>query len=359
MNVGHYSFPAIRGRQGENDYYLTQCPLRLVPRIFLFDEADVPVTLRQVHSLNAARVREFARYLIAQPSSYILTPLVVAVDDEIEFDPLVDGSPAIGRLRIPMTARMVIQDGQHRWAAVRHALTENPALGDNTVPIMLLPDPHLERSSRIYADLNLAQAKRNLSQRILYDQDSSLAALVRQLVEEIPLFRGLTALDKTTISNRSTALFTLSAVYQATQALLGIGKRDQVSPAQTAIAREFWEQLGHVIPEWYQVIQGKRSTAQLRKCYVHAHSVTLVAIGMAGRQLVTSHPDDWSKRLSRLGELDWSRENTALWEGRAMLRGRMSKARDSVLLTANVVKQTLGLELTEQEQELEQRLTNS
>lgn len=37
-----------------------------------------------------------------------------------------------------------------------------------------------------------------------------------------------------------------------------------------------------------------------------------------------------------------------------MVRGKMSKSRDSIVLTANVLKRAMGLPLTSKEQELEQ-----
>jgi DNA sulfur modification protein DndB len=249
----------------------------------------------------------------------------------------------------------VIQDGQHRRAAIEQVLSENPTLGDDMVPVMMFSDPQLTRAARLYADLNQPQKRRTQSQRVLYDQDSPLATLVRQLIEEVPLFHGLTELEKTTLSNRSRALFTLSAIYQATQALLGVGRRDPISQSQADLARHFWQELGQIIPEWQQAIQGKVKASELRKNYVHAHGVALLAVGHAGHTLVETYPDDWPERLSALGSIDWSRENTTLWEGRAMVRGRMSKARDSVRLTANVLKQALGLPLTEKEQSLEQQ----
>ena len=56
------------------------------------------------------------------------------------------------------------------------------------------------------------------------------------------------------------------------------------------------------------------------------------------------------------GTVDWVRTNTALWEGRAMVRGKMSKMRDSISLTASALKQILGLERTAREGELERLL---
>ena len=68
-------------------------------------------------------------------------------------------------------------------------------------------------------------------------------------------------------------------------------------------------------------------------------------------------PKSWAKDLKRLRLVDWRRSNTELWEGRAMVHGRISKARSNILLTGNVIKTTLGLELTAEEQALEDKLT--
>ena len=58
--------------------------------------------------------------------------------------------------------------------------------------------------------------------------------------------------------------------------------------------------------------------------------------------------------LKALRNVDWSRSNIDLWEGRAMTHGRISKATMNVQLTANLLKQTLGLTLNEAEQLLDQ-----
>ncbi|WP_274537142.1 DNA sulfur modification protein DndB, partial [Escherichia coli] len=37
-----YSFPAIRGIQAGRPFYIATCPMRIIPKIFSFDENDVP-----------------------------------------------------------------------------------------------------------------------------------------------------------------------------------------------------------------------------------------------------------------------------------------------------------------------------
>ena len=157
MKEGYYSFLATCGHQGEHEYYLTQCLLRLIPRLFLFDETEVPSALLQVRSLDSSKVDEIARYLTTRSGDYVMAPLVAAVDCEAIFEPVVEGLQEIGYLQIPLTARMIIHDGQHRRAAIRRALDVHPSIGDDTVPLMILPDKELDRSSHLYNELNYAQ----------------------------------------------------------------------------------------------------------------------------------------------------------------------------------------------------------
>src|SRR6478672_9135792 len=65
-----YIFPALRGVQAGHEYYVTMCPLRLIPRLFLFNEEELPPEMRAQRALNKARVPEMARYIVENPDSY-------------------------------------------------------------------------------------------------------------------------------------------------------------------------------------------------------------------------------------------------------------------------------------------------
>ena len=54
-------------------------------------------------------------------------------------------------------------------------------------------------------------------------------------------------------------------------------------------------------------------------------------------------PVDWEQKIKKIGEIDWRRSNVDMWEGRALLGGRVSKARQNMLLTTMLVKEQLGL----------------
>lgn len=337
-----YIFPAIRGIQAGREYFSVMCPLRLVPRIFIFDEEELRPELRAQRTLNRARVPEMAQYLVNNPDGYIFSALTASIDGVVGFEPVAaaDGHRNIGQLFIPMSARILINDGQHRRAAIEEALRIRPELGHESIAVVFFIDAGLQRSQQMFADLNTHAIRPSMSIGILYDHRDPLADLVRELASSDPLFHNRIELEKTTISNRSIKLFTLSALYQATRDLLG--DRDLDDEARSIAAR-YWKRLGEVIPEWRLVVANRVSPAELRADFVHAHGVALQALGRAGGALINEHPDDWESRLAALEGVDWRRTNCGLWEGRALVDGRVSKAHRHVLLTTAAMKRALGL----------------
>src|SRR3954466_15613612 len=107
-----YVFPAIRGRQAGREFFVSMCPLRLIPKVFLFDEDELVPELRAQRVLNKGRLPELVRYIVGNPSSYVFSALTASIDGDVRFDASLGGahSDRIGLLRVPMTARFVIND---------------------------------------------------------------------------------------------------------------------------------------------------------------------------------------------------------------------------------------------------------
>lgn len=358
MEPFNYQFIGLRGIQAGREYYIVMCPIKLIPKIFLFDEEEIPPELRAQRVLNRTRVPEIARYILENCAEYVFSSITASIDGDVRFEPMADHGYArdVGMLIVPMTARFLINDGQHRRAAIEEALKENPTLGDETISVVFFLDTGLERSQQIFADLNKHAVRPTRSIGILYDKRDPLARLALDLIESVPIFRDFTDTEKTTISNRSTKIFTLSAIHQATLALLEKKKGDAISEDDLVLARSYWTHLCEIIPEWRQAIKRQVNGFDLRTQYVHSHGVALHALGITGRALITAVPDTWPQRLEPLAHMDWRRANTKLWEGRAMHHGKMSKAWINVNLTANAIKQILGLSLTEDEAAIEHQV---
>lgn len=77
------------------------------------------------------------------------------------------------------------------------------------------------------------------------------------------------------------------------------------------------------------------------------------ALGRAGSGLIRKYPKAWSERLRKLASLDWSRTNAELWEGRAIVGGRVQKGSQNITLTANAIKAALKVPLEPEEQAVE------
>lgn len=343
-----FVFPAIRGRQAGRDFFVSMCPLRLIPKIFLFDEDELVPQVRAQRVLNKARLPEIARYILDNPESYVFSALTASIDGEVRFDAA--GRDAhrgrMGILRVAMDARFVINDGQHRRAAIELALKERPELADESIALVFFLDAGLERSQQMFADLNRHAIRPSPSIGILYDHRDEDAAIVREAVLGSPVFRGIVELERTTLAQRSRKLFTLSGLYTGTRALLR-GRRCADRGEAVDRARVFWEACADAIPDWHAVRERRVTAGELRRDFVHSHGVALQALGIAGRRLhdLERDPRDLAARLAPLGALDWSRENAELWEGRAVVGGRISKGSQNVALTANVLMDALGLEL--------------
>lgn len=349
----HFSFTALRGVQAGRAFYTIMCPLKLVPRILVFDEEELDPQLRAQRTINRSRVPEIARYVLDNPREYVFSSLTTSVDSRVQFEPMAASNKDVGVLKIPMTAKFLVNDGQHRRAAIEEALRERPELGEETISIVIFIDAGLKRSQQMFADLNKHAIRPTKSLGILYDHRDPIADLARNLAENNPVFKGLTELEKTSISNRSKKLFTLSSIYQATQTLLALSRKADVLPEQEALAHEFWTEVGSHVADWVLARQGKVSSAELRRDYVHAHGVALQALAIAGASLLCQFPTDWKSRLKKLETVDWSRQNGQAWEGRALVAGRINKTQNHVSLAANYLKTVLGLPLSEDERRLE------
>lgn len=356
MGAGfEYVFPAIRGIQAQREYYVSMCPLRLLPKLFLFNEDELVPEMRAQRQLNKARVPDLSRYITQNLDNYVFSAITVSVDAEVTFEKLsaVESDPKIGVLRIPMSARFIINDGQHRRAAIDLALREKPELGDETIAVVFFLDHGLARCQQMFADLNRYAIRPSKSLGILYDFRDETAKLAKELIARSDVFRDLVELEKTNLAPRSKKLFTLSAIYHATQELLDSDvEYDPNDAAQLAL--QFWEETAKHMRDWERVRDGELTAGQVRSDYIHTHGVVLQALARAGQALIERYPKQWSKKLGPLESIDWRRTNTALWEGRAMLGGQVSKTHQSTVLTANVIKKKLGLVLTAEEQKVEQ-----
>lgn len=353
-NTFEYIFPAIRGVQAGREYYVSMCPLRLIPKIFEFDDEELVPELRAQRVLNWARVPDISNYILENRDSYVFSAITASVDGDVKFQPV--GSEAdesrVGTLHIDMNARFIINDGQHRRAAIGRALKQEPILGDETIAVVLFLDRDLQRSQQMFADLNRYAIRPSRSLGLLYDHRNDLSKITKLVALRSTAFKDVVEMEKSTLSERSRKLFTLSAIYSGNAVLLeGVEFSNLEHASKRCI--EFWDELARCIPEWGHVRASTMTAGEVRRDFLHSHAIVLQALGIAGNQLLREVQSGWKERLKLLKGIDWSRSNAKLWEGRALIGGRASKSSHNVILTSNVIKQRLKLDLGPDEKRVE------
>lgn len=358
MDGNWFEFVAMQGIQARSAFYIIMVPLKFVPKFFKFDDNSLPPSLRAQRTLNKSRIPQISRYIIENPEEYILSSLCACVDGEVKFEPS-EISNNMGKLKISMDATVLINDGQHRRAAIEEAIKLKPHLGEETISVVLYADKGLKRSQQMFADLNMHAVKPAQSIKLLFNHRDEQTHITKSMIENIPLFSQFTDFEKSSISHRSTKIFTFSSLHQATKELLNFKQSEIPVDDAVKIATEFWQEVIQYIPGWLNLLEGKTSAFQLRKDCIHAHGIALQALARVGNILLQKHPDDWQTYLSKLMRIDWSRSNLALWNGRVLVAGKINKSRNNLILVTNHIQKTLGIPLSTEAQRVEELFINS
>lgn len=352
-----YGFDAIRGIQAGREFYVAMCPLKIIPKIFIFNDYDIPPEMRAQRTLRETRIPAIKNYILNNPKDYTFSSLTASVDGKMKFTPAAslgdDGK--LGRLYINMDSRFLINDGQHRRRAIEEALKEKPELGHEMISVVFFRDDGLKRSQQMFSDLNKNAVKPTKSLNILYDHRDDFSKFIVNLVNKIEVFKGRVELEKTTISNRSTKTFTLNGVSDASLKLLGLTKGKKISKKEEELVEHFWETVFKNMPEWQLLIKKDVSAVELRKNFVNTNTNLLNALGIAGKIIIEEFPEIWEEKLKNLKKIDWSRTNPE-WDGRLLRNGQMTKLAIGIDLAANVILQKCDVQLSESRQKIEAKL---
>lgn len=348
-----YTFPAIKGKQASRDFFVIMCPLAILPKLFLFNEEDLPPEHRAQRILNKARIPEMAAYIVNNPKDYVFSSVTASIDGMFEFSPLNENfDEKIGVLKVSMDSRLLINDGQHRRAAIEEALKASPELGDETISVVLFIDEGLDRSQQIFADLNKHAVNVSKSIGILYDSRDPIAMITKSLLEKNKNLNNFTDKENPSLSKFSSKLFTLSSINKTNKKLLN--KLNTNDPKTSAFVIEFWDVLCENMKEWQFVFNKDTNPHHFRRDYINSNAVVLEALGLIANYLYKNKPNDWKQILSNVKNIDWHRTNLDDWQHRAIgPNGRIVKNVTYVRLTSNLIKIKLGLSLTKEELKLE------
>ena len=115
-----YRFPVVKGIQAKREYYIGMVPLKMIPRLFPSDDEYVLPEYRAQRRLNATRIPVISKYILDNRDNYVFSALAASIDGDFKFISTKENAD-IGVLEVSMDAVFLINDGQHRKAAIlRH-----------------------------------------------------------------------------------------------------------------------------------------------------------------------------------------------------------------------------------------------
>jgi len=177
-------FSAIRGIQAEHEYYITMIPLRFIPKFFSVTTQAISPKLRSQRKLNKTRIPKITDYILNNLKGYTLSSLTASIDRLLDFVPVNKDISNMGYIRIPKNSKIIINDGQHRIAAITEALKEKPDIGYETISVVLFIDRGLKRNQQMFADLNRYAVKPSPSLSILYDHKDTFGRFIIETAPE-------------------------------------------------------------------------------------------------------------------------------------------------------------------------------
>lgn len=323
------SYPALKGRMGDREFYLTVMSLQTAAGFFEPTSATLPPEFRAQRRLAERRIPEIVQYLVEKEDAWVFGSLTVSFNGDSEY------STARKQLTLDTETEFIIVDGQHRLAAIQRAIKEDPLLRKQEIGVMLIPFESLDRNQQVFSDLNRTVQKTSRSLDILYDHDDPLNGVVKAVAARVPLFTGRVEKNAASLAVRSRHFITLSSLYDACRQLLGgqsaisgLKDDDDAVTAAEEFCVRYWEALSHLIVPWHNVLDEDMKPSEARVDYIVAHAVAFWALGTAGAQVFgIQSKSDWNKRpdfgvLQPLSQVDWAKTNPK-WQGIAMLGGNV------------------------------------
>ena len=345
-----YQFPAVRGIQAGKVYYICMVPLGLLEKIFSVDNNDVAPEHRAQRRLNELRIPEIRDYILDNRESYVFSALTASVDGNMSFIQSCEDSNT-GLLEIDMDASFLINDGQHRKAAIEAAIIEDETLKSETISIVIYQDKGLIASQQMFTDLNKHAVTTSKSLNTLYESKDRVAIITKNVVNSIDFLRKYTDKEKDNLSKFSSNIFTLNTFYTANKRIVkNMGDDDAVE----TFVFDFWKNVVVNMREWNEMEKGELSKKSLREDYITTQGLIILALGRLG-EYFCQHPEiDVDLALAGLKKIDWLRNNEECWMNRAIKpNGKINRNEQGIFLTYVQIKRLLSLPISDEEQKKE------
>ncbi len=323
--------------------------------------------------LKSARIGKIKDYLLKNPERFFGS-LVVAIHggapiwSEIDLDSqfmIGDNEPTdneidffekkLGILTLRGDEVIFALDGQHRLLGIRRAFDENPAIGDEEVPIIIVVHKAeaKERTRRLFTVLNKYAQKPQGAELIIVDEDDAHAILTRRLFDQLDLFKKPNAVSKSHTANIPVSdlesFTTLVTIYTINKVLLknhkiNVDMRPSIEDLDKYFKEieSFWSLLFRQFPEIESFIEGNKPILNgipFDRNNLNGGTLLLRPVGqvmIANVYMEAKKKNKVGDFLSKVREVDFnlscSNWKYLLWNGGKMIPKNEALSRRSLLV---------------------------
>jgi len=284
--MSHFTYPCFIGMQGGQQIITIQVPFSHVERLLVCDNTG-HVLERSQRERSTKRVNDFARYLLDASENnkpFIVPPLIGNCNGDLHID--LWGETHLGKVTIPMEARTILFDGQHRQGGIVQAVNADPRLASHKVTIMLTHNLELPVRQQFFSDINSNASKPSASINLAYNRSNEVSQLVREVISLHPLMLSKTDFERPVVTGKFNNYYvSYKAVCDATSRFIEYISADEDQTLQAKLL-SIWS-------AWAKFSQLDNGTsiayASFKNWFVTFHAVSIVGFGFAVKKLLEYH----------------------------------------------------------------------
>jgi DNA sulfur modification protein DndB len=228
--------PAIRAQIGIWVYYVSTLTFEQVAKYVkkVDDELHKSVLLRDMLQRSITdNYKNISNYILQQEERFF-NALVLAVYDgdprwhevRLEYSDNEEFYD-LGILELTGEEKIFPVDGQHRVEGIKKAISENPGLSDERVPVIFIghkkDDEGMKRARRMFSTLNRYAKPVSMRDIIALDEDDVIAIVSRDLIDSMQLFSDYKIFDsksKSIPDSNTKSFTTIITFYECNRELL-------------------------------------------------------------------------------------------------------------------------------------------
>ncbi|WP_042857929.1 DGQHR domain-containing protein [Dickeya sp. NCPPB 3274] len=200
----HFTYPCLLGKQGNRRVITISVSFDSLSRVLAMDHT-IHTLDRSQRELNKRRASAFADYVVnalSDNKDFIIPPLIGNIEGPIKVTESEIYS-GFGTVDIPMNARIVLFDGQHREVGLGEVCQRLYNLGYQTITLELSENLPLEIRQQFFSDINGNASKPNPAINLAYDRSNVLSQLVRDVVMNDATLKSKTDFERTNITGKN------------------------------------------------------------------------------------------------------------------------------------------------------------